>query len=122
MLSSALAAFKADLTARGLEQNVATMVFSEFGRRIGSNDSAGTDHGAGGLVLVSGSSVRGGLAGEHPGVLVDDGEGNLVPITDYRTIYQALISEWLGGDPAAILPAGPFPGIQRYDGGTSLMK
>ncbi len=122
VLSSALAAFKADLTARGLEQNVVTMVFSEFGRRIGSNDSAGTDHGAGGLVLVSGSSVRGGLAGEHPGVLVDDGEGNLVPITDYRTVYQALISEWLGGDPAAILPAGPFPGIARYDGGTSLMK
>jgi uncharacterized protein (DUF1501 family) len=122
VLSSALAAFKADLQARALEQNVVTLVFSEFGRRIASNDSAGTDHGAGGLVLVSGSSVLGGLAGEHPGVLVDDGEGNLVPITDYRTVYQALISEWLGGDSAAILPGGPFPGIARYDGRTRLMK
>ncbi len=122
VLSSALAAFKADLTTRGIEQNVATMVFSEFGRRIASNDSAGTDHGAGGLVLVSGSGVRGGLAGEHPGVLTDDGEGNLVPSTDYRTVYQALIAEWLGGDPAAILPGGPFPAIQRYDGGASLVK
>ena len=37
--------------------------------------------------------------------------GDLVPITDFRTVYQALISEWLGGDPAAILPGGPFPGI-----------
>jgi len=122
VLSSALAAFKADLKQRGLEQNVLTLVFSEFGRRIGSNDSRGTDHGAGGLVMVSGSSVLGGLAGEHPGVLVDDGEGNLVPITDYRTVYQALIAEWLGGDPNAVLPGGPFAGIARYDGQTRLLK
>jgi uncharacterized protein (DUF1501 family) len=121
VLSSALAAFKADLTQRGVEQNVVTLVFSEFGRRIMSNDSAGTDHGAGGLVMVSGSSVFGGLAGEHPGVQGDE-YGNLVPITDFRTVYQALISEWLGGDPTAILPGGPFPGIQRYDGGTTLIK
>jgi uncharacterized protein (DUF1501 family) len=121
ILSSALAAFKNDLTTRGVERNVVTLVFSEFGRRIASNDSAGTDHGAGGLVLVSGSSVRGGLAGEHPGVAGDD-DGDVVPITDFRTVYQALIGEWLGGDPAAILPAGPFPGIQRYDGGTTLMQ
>jgi len=121
VLSQALAAFKADLIARGLEQNVLTLVYSEFGRRIGSNDSLGTDHGAGGLVMVSGSSVLGGLAGEHPGVQGDEND-NLVPITDFRTVYQALISEWLGGDPAAILPDGPFPGIARYDGGTTLVK
>jgi uncharacterized protein (DUF1501 family) len=121
VLSSALAAFKADLINRGIEQNVVTLVFSEFGRRIMSNDSLGTDHGAGGMVLVSGSAVRGGLAGEHPGVQGDQ-DGNLVPITDFRTVYQALISEWLGGDPSAILPAGPFPGIARYDGGTTLLK
>lgn len=121
VLSSALAAFDADLTNRGVEQNVVTLVFSEFGRRIMSNDSLGTDHGAGGMVLVSGSSVRGGLAGEHPGVQGDQ-DGDLTPITDFRSVYQALISEWLGGDPTAILPAGPFPGIARYDGGTTLMK
>jgi uncharacterized protein (DUF1501 family) len=122
VLSRALAAFKADLAARGIEQNVVTMVFSEFGRRIASNDSAGTDHGAGGLVFLSGSAVRGGLAGEHPGVLQDDGEGNLTPRTDFRTVYQGVIGEWLGGDPAAILPGGPFPAISRYDGGSRLTK
>jgi uncharacterized protein (DUF1501 family) len=121
VLSQALGAFKADLIARGIEQRVLTLVYSEFGRRIGSNDSLGTDHGAGGLVMVSGSSVLGGLAGEHPGVQGDEND-NLVPITDFRTVYQALISEWLGGDPTAILPSGPFPGIQRYDGATRLLK
>lgn len=121
VLSRGLAAFKADLAARGIEDKVVTMVFSEFGRRIASNDSAGTDHGAGGMMLVSGSAVRGGLAGEHPGVKVSD-DGDLVVKTDFRSVYQALIAEWLGGDPAAILPGGPFAGIQRYDSGTALMK
>ncbi len=121
VLSRGLAAFKADLAARGIEDKVVTMVFSEFGRRIGSNDSGGTDHGAGGMMLVSGSAVRGGLAGEHPGVKVSD-DGDLVVKTDFRSVYQSLISEWLGGDPAAILPGGAFAPIHRYDGGTALMK
>jgi uncharacterized protein (DUF1501 family) len=121
VLSSGLAAFKADLAARGIEQNVVTMVFSEFGRRIDSNDSLGTDHGAGGMMLVSGSAVRGGQAGEHPGLTATD-EGNLDPITDFRTVYQALIGEWLGGDPNAILPGGPFPGLNRFTGPNVLMK
>jgi uncharacterized protein (DUF1501 family) len=121
VLSRALAAFKADLATRGIEQNVVTLVFSEFGRRIDSNDSGGTDHGAGGLVLVSGSSVKGGLAGEHPGMHGDQ-DGNLLTVTDFRSVYQALIAEWLGGDPAAVLPGGPFAGIARYDGGTTLLK
>ncbi len=120
-LSSSLAAFKADLASRGIEQNVVTLAFSEFGRRIASNDSGGTDHGAGGVVLVSGSRINGGLAGEHPGVQGDE-DGDLQVVTDFRTVYQALIGEWLGGDPTAILPGAPFPGIQRYDGGTSLIK
>jgi uncharacterized protein (DUF1501 family) len=120
-LSRALAAFKADLAARGVEQNVVTMVFSEFGRRLEESDSKGTDHGSGGPIMLSGSAVRGGLAGEHPGVQVNQ-DGDLVVKTDFRTIYQSLISEWLGGDPAAILPGGPFPGVARADGGTTLMK
>ena len=120
-LSRALAAFKADLAARGVEQNVVTMVFSEFGRRLEESDSKGTDHGSGGPIMLSGSAVRGGLAGEHPGVNVNQ-DGDLVVKTDFRTVYQALIAEWLGGDPTAILPGGPFPGVARSDGGTTLMK
>jgi uncharacterized protein (DUF1501 family) len=120
-LSRALAAFKADLATRGVEQNVVTMVFSEFGRRLEESDSAGTDHGSGGPIMLSGSAVKGGLAGEHPGVNVDQ-DGDLVVKTDFRTVYQSLISEWLGGDPNAILPGGPFAGIHRYDGGTTLTK
>jgi uncharacterized protein (DUF1501 family) len=106
-LSRALAAFKDDLAARGIEQNVVTMVFSEFGRRIASNDSRGTDHGAGGVMMVSGSSVRGGMLGDHPGVTQTDDNGDLRVTTDFRSVYSSLISDWLGGDPGAILPGGP---------------
>jgi uncharacterized protein (DUF1501 family) len=120
-LSRALAAFKADLAARGVEQNVVTMVFSEFGRRLEESDSAGTDHGSGGPIMLSGSAIRGGLAGEHPGVNVDQ-DGDLVVKTDFRTVYQHLISEWLGGDPAAVLPDAPPGAIHRYDGGATLLK
>ncbi len=120
-LSRALAAFKADLATRGVEQNVVTMVFSEFGRRLEESDSNGTDHGAGGPIMLSGSAVRGGLAGEHPGVNVNL-DGDLVVKTDFRTVYQSIIGEWLGGDPTAILPGGPFPGVQRFDGSPALIK
>src|SRR3712207_7419520 len=45
-------------------------VFSEFGRRVrenGTGDEAGTDHGAGGLMMAMGSGVRGGFAADWPG-------------------------------------------------------
>jgi uncharacterized protein (DUF1501 family) len=122
-LSRSLAAFKADLTTRGIENQVLTLVFSEFGRRVGSNDSGGTDHGAGGMMLVSGSAVRGGLAGEFPVLPTSDLQSSDLTVkTDFRSVYQSIIGEWLGGDPAAILPGGPYGGIQRFDGGTSLLK
>ena len=53
-------------TARGVEQNVVTMVFSEFGRRLEESDSAGTDHGSGGPIMLSGSAVKGGLRRRAP--------------------------------------------------------
>ncbi len=120
-LSRALAAFKNDLTARGIEQRVITVVFTEFGRRVGENGSLGTDHGAGGPCFVMGSAVRGGLAGSPPSVtsLVN---GNLGVTTDFRTVWQAIIAEWLGGDPTRVLPGAPFTGLNRPDGQTTLIK
>ncbi|MDH3710905.1 MAG: DUF1501 domain-containing protein, partial [Cyclobacteriaceae bacterium] len=45
-LSEAVFAFQDDLDKLGVEERVLGMTFSEFGRRIGSNSSFGTDHGA----------------------------------------------------------------------------
>jgi uncharacterized protein (DUF1501 family) len=124
-LSRALGAFRADLTARGIEQRVCTLVFSEFGRRVRENGSAGTDHGAGGLMLAMGSGVRGGLASEWPGCRPQDlvppnnpAQGNLKVPTDYRSVYRAVIEEWLGDDPDAIIGGGAIAPLVRGDGAT----
>ena len=52
-ISSAMKAFQDDLKARGLEERVLTMTTSEFGRRIASNGSYGTDHGTGAPVFIN---------------------------------------------------------------------
>ncbi|MGE3233719.1 MAG: DUF1501 domain-containing protein [Thermoleophilia bacterium] len=105
-LSRALAAFRDDLVARGIEGRVLTVVFSEFGRRVASNES-GTDHGAGGLMMAMGSGVRGGMRGDFPGLSSLD-RGDLRVTTDFRAVYSSVIAEWLGGDPGAVIPGGPF--------------
>jgi len=122
-LAQSLAAFRSDLQARGIEQRVTTLAFSEFGRRVGENGSAGTDHGAGGLMLLSGSAVRGGLASEFPGCKPADlSSGNLKVTTDFRSVYSSVLEDWLGGNTAGVLPGGPYAPVQRYDGGNTLFK
>ncbi len=103
-LATCLSAFQADLSARGVEQDVVTLVYSEFGRRVRENASNGTDHGAGGLMGLVGSAVRGGLASAPPNIADLDARGNVKVETDFRSVYAAIISDWLGGDPAAVMP------------------
>jgi uncharacterized protein (DUF1501 family) len=123
-LSTALAAFRRDLAARGIEDKVCTLIFSEFGRRVADNGS-GTDHGAGGLMMAMGSGVRGGLASEWPGCETNERlNGNLKVPTDFRSVYRAVIEEWLGDDPQGVL-GGSLPAqLKRGDGltGRSLFK
>lgn len=106
VLSAALAAFQSDLAARGVADKVLTCVFSEFGRRVESNKT-GTDHGAGGLMMLMGSRARGGFQGDFPGLASLD-RGDLRVTTDFRSVYGSIIADWLGGDPAAVIPQGGF--------------
>ncbi len=120
VLAQALTAFNADLA--GVEQQVITVVFSEFGRRAGENASLGTDHGAGGPLMVIGSNVRGGLAGT-PASITPSGlvRGNLAVNTDFRGVYSSILSEWFQTDPAAVLPGGPYP-LSRDDSAPGLIR
>ena len=61
--SGAIKAFLDDLSAAGLSDRVCVMGFSEFGRRVGENGSAGTDHGTAGPVFIAGDHVNAGLIG-----------------------------------------------------------
>jgi uncharacterized protein (DUF1501 family) len=94
-LSNALAAFRKDLAAQGVADQVVVMAFSEFGRRVDENASAGTDHGAASNLFLLGSRVNGGLFGKYPS-LANLGEGDLVYNTDFRSVYATLLDRWLG--------------------------
>jgi uncharacterized protein (DUF1501 family) len=107
-VDTAVGAFMRDLAAHGQADRVVLMTWSEFGRRVAENGSRGTDHGAAAPVLVIGGPIAGGLYGEPPSLtsLVDG--GNLKYTTDFRSVYQAVIRDWLGGDSTAVL-GGSFP-------------
>jgi uncharacterized protein (DUF1501 family) len=92
--SSALKAFLDDLRASKLEDRVVVMAFSEFGRRVEENGSAGTDHGVAGPVFLGGTPIAGGLVGRHPS-LVELDEGDLKMSIDFRRVYATVLDQWL---------------------------
>ena len=120
--TQAIKAFWADLAARGQQDRVAMLVWSEFGRRPTENGSAGCDHGAAGSAFVIGPSVKQGMIGEFPGLtaygtagagLMRD--GNLRATSDFRGVYSALLEQWLGTDAEGIIPgAGSRPGSGAF--------
>jgi uncharacterized protein (DUF1501 family) len=93
--SDHIAAFVKDIARAGRGDDVAVMVFSEFGRRVAENTSLGTDHGTAGPVFVIGKVVKGGHYGEVPS-LTDLDDGNLRYTTDFRRVYATLIKDWMG--------------------------
>ena len=106
--SDAVAAFIRDLERIGRADDVALMIFSEFGRRVPENVSLGTDHGAANAMFVVGSKVKGGHYGDLPS-LTNLAEGdNLGHTTDFRRVYQTMIQGWLGHDAELGLLNGRF--------------
>ncbi|MEZ5154915.1 MAG: DUF1501 domain-containing protein [Solirubrobacterales bacterium] len=99
-----LLAFQRDLEARGIDDRVLTLVWSEFGRRPEENGSAGTDHGAGGSAFVIGSGARGRMIGEWPGLKTLDEDDNLRSTADFRAVYCSLLEQWFGIDAGAVIP------------------
>ena len=101
-LGDAVRAFQNDLKAQGNEGRVMSMVFSEFGRRVKQNASNGTDHGTAAPVFVIGANAKPGVVGNHPS-LSDLDQGDLKFGTDFRSVYAALLTNWMGADSAALL-------------------
>lgn len=98
-LGDAICAFQDDLQRLGLEERVVGMTYSEFGRRIRSNGSLGTDHGTASPLIVFGSCVNPIILGDNPEISpdVDNQEG--VPMQyDFRSVYGSLLMDWMGTD------------------------
>ncbi|HWB09799.1 MAG TPA: DUF1501 domain-containing protein [Pirellulales bacterium] len=113
-LSGALAAFVNDLTEAKLIERVLVMTFSEFGRRVAENASAGTDHGTAGPMFLTGGLVRGGLFGGTPRLL-DLEDGDLKMSVDFRRVYATILRDWLDVRPDAVL-AGEFESLNVLSG------
>jgi uncharacterized protein (DUF1501 family) len=93
--AQAVAAFFTDLAAARLADRVVLLAFSEFGRTIRENGSAGTDHGTAGCVLLAGPGIRGGVCGSMPSLTeLDQGEPRMT--TDFRQVYASVLENWLG--------------------------
>lgn len=106
-LDRALKSFFADLKAQGNDKRVVLMTFSEFGRRVSENASAGTDHGRASCMFVVGDAVKGGLHGQYPS-LTDLDQGDLKHHVDFRGVYASVLEGWLKTSSKPIL-RGDFP-------------
>lgn len=105
-VSDGLAALYTDLAALGLAQDTLIVVYSEFGRTVYENGSAGSDHGTVNPVLLLGDGVSGGLVNAHPSLAVEDldEDGELPLQEDLRNVFGTVVQDWLGGDAAATFP------------------
>lgn len=102
-LSNAIKAFMDDLKGLGVQDRVMGMTFSEFGRRVRSNSSVGTDHGAAAPVFVFGSNVQPGVLGRNPEIpTTATGNDNIPHQYDYRSLYASLMENWFCADNATL--------------------
>ncbi|MBV8535670.1 MAG: DUF1501 domain-containing protein, partial [Alphaproteobacteria bacterium] len=106
-LSAGLSAFYEDMWR--YHDRLVVVTVSEFGRRLRSNRSNGTDHGRAGVMTVLGGTVAGGrLYGRWPGLRsekLDEGV-DLAVTTDYRQVLSEALAAHAGREPPPQVFAG----------------
>ena len=124
-LSEAIAAFQDDIKLMGKEDKVTGLTVSEFGRRIKSNASVGTDHGAGAPMIVFGSQVNPTVIGTSPNIPANATVNDNVPMQhDFRQVFGTILVDWFGiakADADSILNGNSFQWLPifKYALGTS---
>ena len=106
-LSAGISAFYADMAR--FHDRLILVTVSEFGRRLRSNRSNGTDHGRAGVMMVLGGGVQGGrFYGRWPGLATDklDEGVDLSVATDYRQVLSEVLAAHGG---RGVTLAGVFP-------------
>jgi uncharacterized protein (DUF1501 family) len=104
-VDAAVGAFMTSISAGARANDVTVMIYSEFGRRVMSNASLGTDHGTAGPVFLIGNTVKGGLYGEQPPLNSLDANGNLKVTTDFRDVYGGLLHDVLNTPVGDVIPS-----------------
>lgn len=101
LLDDAVFSFQRDNEQMGQADRVMGMTFSEFGRRVISNASTGTDHGAAAPLFMFGTKVQGGVLGSNPVLPTNATEHDNLPMQyDFRSVYTSVLSQWFCMDKA----------------------
>lgn len=94
-LSDAIKAFMDDCSFLKIEDRVVGFTFSEFGRRIKSNASQGTDHGAAAPMFIFGKQAIPGVTGTNPSIPGGASVSDNIPFQyDFRSIYATILEKW----------------------------
>jgi uncharacterized protein (DUF1501 family) len=118
-----MAAFYAEMSALGLQNNVTSFTVSDFGRTLNS-DGDGSDHGWGSVHFVVGGAVNGksfyGMAPVLPPNLttpgpLDVGRGRFIPSMAVDQ-FGATLGSWFGVSDANLLTI--FPNLSNFDSST----
>ena len=102
-ISDAVKAFMDDCKSMGIDKRVLGLTFSEFGRRIKSNSSIGTDHGAAAPMFVFGGKVKSGVLGVNPVIPSNVSVNDNIPMQyDFRSVYASVLQDWFCASPTTL--------------------
>lgn len=94
-VSDAIRAFTEDLKFLGVSQKVLGFTYSEFGRRVKSNASLGTDHGTAAPLFVFGDQVVPQILGKTPELPASPVNTDNLPMQyDFRSVYASILHQW----------------------------
>lgn len=102
-LSDAISAFQDDIERLNLKDRVLGMTYSEFGRRIRSNFSLGTDHGDAAPLILFGNCINAGITGQNPAFPGEISQNDAVPMQyDFRSVYGSVLMDWFGTEETVV--------------------
>ncbi|GGF07725.1 hypothetical protein GCM10011611_11530 [Aliidongia dinghuensis] len=110
-LSNGIAQFWNDMAR--YHDRMILVTLTEFGRRLRSNKSQGTDHGRAGVMAVLGGKVHGGrFYGAWPGMTPDrlDEGVDLAVATDYRRVLTEVLEAREGRRLPSVFQGYSYPG------------
>ncbi|MEP7280172.1 MAG: DUF1501 domain-containing protein [Bacteroidota bacterium] len=94
-LTAAVNAFQQDLINMKVNDRVTSMTITEFGRRIKSNDSLGTDHGAATPIFFFGTGLNPVIIGNNPHIPDNISSSDQVNMQyDFRAVYYSVLKDW----------------------------
>lgn len=104
LYSQSMEVFVQDLEKSDTFKDTLILTFSEFGRRVKQNGSAGTDHGSANNAFLIGKNLKkAGFYNEAPNLSDLDANGDLRFTVDFREIYATLLDKWLEVNDRTIL-------------------